>query len=105
MRDGSAPVDQHADLAPGFPGQLGEMSGEFVGDQAVGWDLPPEEALEPSDLVGLQPMGISEDADGLTLPGSSGFGRESTERGWRDATELAVPSGRPATSPRERAVP
>jgi hypothetical protein len=68
--DRAAPVDQHADLAPGLPGQLREVPGEFVGDQAVGRDLPPKEALEPSDLVGLQPMGISEDADGLTPPWS-----------------------------------
>jgi hypothetical protein len=44
------------------------MLGEFVGDQAVGRDVPPEEALKPSDLAGLQPMGIAEDADGFTLP-------------------------------------
>jgi hypothetical protein len=69
--DGSAPVDQHADLAPGLTGQLREVPRELVGDQAIRRDLPPEETLEPSDLVGLQPMGISEDADGLTLPGSS----------------------------------
>jgi hypothetical protein len=67
MGDGSAPIDQYADLAPGLSGQLREMPGEFVGDQAVGRDVPPEEALEASDLAGLQPMGIAEDADGLTL--------------------------------------
>jgi len=44
------------------------MSREFLGDQAVGRDLPPEEAFELSDLAGLQAMGIAEDADGFTLP-------------------------------------
>jgi CTP:molybdopterin cytidylyltransferase MocA len=44
------------------------VPGEFVGDQAVGRDVPPEEALEGSDLAGLQAMGIAEDADGLALP-------------------------------------
>ena len=70
--DGAGPIDQHADLAPGLAGQLGEVPREFLGDQAIGRNLPPEEAFELSDLAGLQPMGVSEDADGLALPSAVG---------------------------------
>ena len=67
--------------------EFGEVSGEFLGDQTVGRDLPSEEALEPSDLIGLQPMGISKDADGLTLPWTVDSILQNTEHGRRDATK------------------
>lgn len=68
MGHGARAVDQHADLAAGLAGQLGQLPGEFLGDQAIGGNVPPEEAFELSNLARLQPMGIAEDTDGLTLP-------------------------------------
>jgi hypothetical protein len=65
---GAGAVDQHADLPPCLSRQLGELPRKFLGDQAIGGNLPPEEAFELSDLARLQPMGIAEDADGPTLP-------------------------------------
>jgi len=40
--DGAGAVDQHPDLAADLGGQLGQLSRELVGDQAVGGDVAPE---------------------------------------------------------------
>jgi hypothetical protein len=68
MRHRPGPIDQHADLAPDFASELGQLPRELVRDQAIGGDVAPEEAFERADLARLQPMGIAEDTDGRALP-------------------------------------
>ena len=105
MGDGAGPIDQHADLAPGLAGQLREVPREFLGDQAIGGNLTPEEALELADLAGLQPMGVSEDADGLALP--SAVDVKGNLRNAASATQPSsrTPTGNPSSCPGRRGVP
>jgi hypothetical protein len=68
--DVSPAVDEHADLAPDVPADLGELAGELVGDEAIGPQAASVEALDGADLAGLQPMGVAEDLDTATPLGS-----------------------------------
>jgi hypothetical protein len=62
--DGPGAVDEHAHLAAHLPGELRELAGEVVGDQPVRREAPLREALELLDVVGLQAVGVAENADG-----------------------------------------
>ena len=55
---------QHAHLPADLPGELGELTGEVVGQEPVGRKAALREALELLDVVGLEAVGIAEDAYG-----------------------------------------
>ena len=61
MGDGTATIQQYADLAPNFATHLGQGPGEFVGDQAVRRNASAEQTLELAGLVGLEAKGVSGD--------------------------------------------
>jgi hypothetical protein len=42
--------DQEADLAIDLPGELGELPGQFMGDDPVRQDAPPVELSDPFDF-------------------------------------------------------
>jgi len=65
VRDRAATIQQHADFASDFEGDLGELSGEFVADDSVGRDTPAIEALDLLKLARPKPLGIAEDSNGL----------------------------------------
>jgi len=74
---GAAAIEQHADLTAEVVRELGQLARELVGEEAVGGESAPVEALEGMDLAGLEALGIAEDLDG-TLSGDSGSA--ATER-------------------------
>ena len=63
MGDVAAPIHEHADLTPNFVAQLGELPRELLGDQTIGGEPAPSEALEALLLAGPQALGVSVDAD------------------------------------------
>ncbi|HTY19082.1 MAG TPA: hypothetical protein VMH82_15235 [Myxococcota bacterium] len=63
MRHGAASVHEHADLSPDLVRQLGQLAGELVGDEAVGGEAAPIEALDRADLARFEALGVAEDAD------------------------------------------
>jgi len=74
--DRARTVHQHPDLPADLPGELRELAGEIVGEEPVGGEAALREALELLDVVGLEAVGIAEDA--------YGFG--SCEGTWRART-------------------
>jgi hypothetical protein len=71
--DGPGAVDQHSHLPADLPGELRELAGEVVGEEPVCGKAAPGEALELLDVVGLEAVGIAEDAYG------AGSSEDSTE--------------------------
>ncbi len=63
MRDGAAAVDQHAHFATDLMGDLGQLAREFLGDEATCGKPAPVEALEGTDLAGLQALRVAGDLD------------------------------------------
>jgi hypothetical protein len=57
------PIDQHAHLSADVGADLGEIAGELVADEAVRGQASPEQALDLSDLAGLQAARIAENLD------------------------------------------
>ena len=57
-------VDEHPHLPADLPGELRELAGEVVGQEPVGRKAALREALELLDVVGLEAVGITEDAYG-----------------------------------------
>jgi len=53
------PADENADLPAQGPGQLGQVPGEFVCEDAVGREFSPVEAFYLPDLVGLEARQVS----------------------------------------------
>jgi hypothetical protein len=73
VRHGAAAVDQHADLAAEVGREFGQLAREFLGDEAIGWEAAPVEALEGVNLAGLEALCVAEDLDG-SLSGALGLG-------------------------------
>jgi hypothetical protein len=65
--DVAAAVDQHADLSPDLPADLGQLSRELLGQQLIGGHPAPEEALELANLAGLEAVRIAKYLDGRLL--------------------------------------
>ena len=84
----AAPVDQHADLPPGVPTDLGQLPRELLRQQGVGGDAAPEEALEPANLVRLEPAGVAEDLCQFPLSRAK---RRYTSRGLVELCEHVRP--------------
>jgi len=63
MRNRTATVDQHANLATNLSGEFGQLTGEFVVEQDVGVEATTEQAIELFNLAGLQAAGVSVDLD------------------------------------------
>jgi hypothetical protein len=61
--DRASPVYQDSDLATKVSTDAGELTREFVGQQAIGREVAPEQALQLANLTGLEPVGIAEDLD------------------------------------------
>ena len=62
------PVDENPDLAPDLAADGRQFASEFLGQQPIGRDAPPEKSLEGPDLAGLEAVGVSVDLDwGLRL--------------------------------------
>jgi len=72
---GSAAIHEHADLSVDVATDLAELAGEFLGQNLIGGDPAPEEALELADLTGLETVGIAVDLDrpDLARDGSAAF--------------------------------
>jgi len=68
MRHVSASVDEDADLPADLVRELGQLAGELVGDEAVGGEAAPVEALERANLARLEALGVAEDADRSRSP-------------------------------------
>ena len=66
-RHRAAPVDQHADLPADLARELGQLTRQLVGDQALGRQAPLREALEPLQVTRLQAVGVAVDADGCAF--------------------------------------
>jgi len=64
----TAPIHQHADAPAGLCREAGQLASELLGHQPLGREPAAVEAFELSDLVGLQTLGVAEDADGFPLP-------------------------------------
>jgi hypothetical protein len=60
---GAASVDEHAHFPADLVGDLGELAGEFLGDEAARWKPAPVQALQGSDLAGLQTLRVAGDLD------------------------------------------
>lgn len=54
VADGSFASYQDADLASGFARDRGQMSRQFIGDDAVGWNPAAEGPVESATLRSLQ---------------------------------------------------
>jgi hypothetical protein len=63
VRDGAAPVDEHAHLAADLMGDLGQLAREFLGDEATCGKSAPVEALESTDLAGFEALRVAGDLD------------------------------------------
>jgi hypothetical protein len=61
--DGTAAVDQHADLAPGVVADLGELSRQLVRQHLVGRYASPEQTLKLTNLAGLETERIAKNLD------------------------------------------
>src|SRR5690606_4659350 len=87
--------------------QLGELAGELVGEQSIGREVAAVEALERTDLAGLEALGMAENADGDWLrerirPGAVGRGSRAVaaRRGTQRRGSGAAPEGiAPSSSP------
>lgn len=67
--DSSPSVDQDTDLSSDFAGELGQITGEFMGDDAFGPNFSSVDVLQASDVVCLQSgCGSEEFAYGARLP-------------------------------------
>jgi hypothetical protein len=77
--DGARAVHQHPDLPADLPGELRELAGEIVGEEPVGGEAALREALELLDVVGLEAVGIAEDAYG-SAPARAGGGDRRRKR-------------------------
>jgi hypothetical protein len=69
--DCAAPVDQDPDLAADLAGQLRQLAGQFVGDEAVRRQAPPAEPFESLELAGPEAVRVAFDADGCFLSGGT----------------------------------
>jgi hypothetical protein len=85
VRDRAAPIHQHADRPPHVVAQRRELTGELVGEQAIGGEVASVEALEGADLTCLEALGVAEDADGRVSwrIGLEGRGRLASQLGTR----------------------
>jgi hypothetical protein len=63
MRDGAAAVDEDADLAADLATDPRELAREVVAEDPVGGNAAPRQAFEGADLIGLESLGVPEDAD------------------------------------------
>jgi hypothetical protein len=50
-------------------GEAGELAGDLLGDEPFRGEMATREAFELADLVGLEPVGVPEDADRRPSPG------------------------------------
>ncbi len=64
MLDVSPPIREDADLTADLVADLAQLPRELVVDHTVGGEPTLEEALELSDLAGLEAAGIAEDLNG-----------------------------------------
>ena len=94
------PVPRREDLVlvgPHAPARLGreagELAGEILGHQPFGREPAAVEAFELSDLVGLQALGVAEDADGLPLPWMGDGPHWEDSRAWFPPRGLRHVSG------------
>ena len=70
VRDGAASIDEDAHLAADLVRDLGQLAREFLGDEATCGKPAPVEALEGSNLAGLQALGVAEDLDAAVSSGA-----------------------------------
>ena len=63
VRDSTAAVDQHPGLATDVRADLGQLAGEFVGDQAIRRDVPAKQALDLANLTGFEAVRVAVDLD------------------------------------------
>ena len=67
MGDVTAPIDEDTHLTPDLTADLRELTGEVVGDEAVGGQSALVQTLDRADLTGLETVGVAEDLDGRLL--------------------------------------
>jgi hypothetical protein len=79
VRHGAAAVDQDPDLAAQVVGELGQRAGELVGQESVGGQAAPVEALQGVDLAGLEALGVAEDLDRFVSAGRDPRSRTGRE--------------------------
>jgi hypothetical protein len=72
MGDLAAPVHEHAHLASGLAGERAQLSCELLGHQALRRQAALCEALELTDLAGLEAVRVAGDVDLGTPPTASG---------------------------------
>ncbi len=63
MLDGTAAIDENADLPSDLPTELGQLAGEVLRQQLIGANTAPEQALKPTYLEGLEAVRVAEDVD------------------------------------------
>lgn len=66
---GAPAVHEDAHLAARGMGELRQLPGELVGDEAIGGKLTAEQTLELANLGGPEALGMTEDPDRASLTG------------------------------------
>ena len=79
--DASPSIHQDPHLAPDLPGDLRHEVRQLGGDHLSGRHLPPADAFEGLDLLGLQPGGVAVDACADELPPTMAPDRGASPRG------------------------
>ena len=67
MLDVATAIHQDADLSPGLTTDLRQLSRELLREQPIGGNTPPEQALELTNLIGLEALRVAKDLDGRLL--------------------------------------
>ena len=70
LLDVSPSVDEDSDLSADFPGDLGEVTGEFGCQDLIEGESPPVDPFDVLDLAGLQTQRIAEDSLDVRPPRS-----------------------------------
>jgi hypothetical protein len=60
---GTPSVHEDTHLSPDLLGELRQLAGELVGEQAIGREATAVEALQGADLARLESLRVAEDAD------------------------------------------